>query len=74
MNMTSDLLWEHICDVIGIGAGQTVYAVLHQFFSDIKNEILSTEISDFDKQINFLKLFNSMLYGEALESIHYQWE
>ena len=26
----------YLYDVIGIGAGQTVYAMLHQIFSDIK--------------------------------------
>ena len=37
VNMTSQLLLYQIYDLIGIGAWQTVYAMLFKFFNDITN-------------------------------------
>ena len=42
----------------GIGAWQTVNAMLLNFLMILQTEILSTETSDFLKQIIFLKSFN----------------
>ena len=50
-------------DIIGIGAWQTVYAMLLQFLMTLQTEILSTEASDFLKHAFFLKSFNSMLFS-----------
>ena len=46
--------------MIGKGAWQAIYAMLRRIFNDIKTEILSTETSDFFKQIVFLRSFNSV--------------
>ena len=45
---------------IGIRAWQRVSAMLHQFLMTLWRESLSTETSNFLKQINFLVSFNSM--------------
>ena len=67
------MLQLQIYDIIGIGAWQTVYAMLHQLFNDITTEILSTVTSACLKQMIILKSFNSVLYevtfgeGNSLE-------
>ena len=47
---------------IGLGAWQTVYAMLCQFLMTLQTLILSAETQDFPKEITDLKSFNSMLY------------
>ena len=47
-------------DVIGLRVWQTVFAMLRQFFNDIKTDILSIETSDFLSQMIFLESFNSV--------------
>ena len=42
-----------------------IYAMLHQFFNDISNFFLSTNTSDFLKQIIILKPFYSLLTLKA---------
>ena len=47
--------------VIGIGAWQTVYAMLQQFLNDITNRNSFNRILTFSKTNNFLKSFHSVL-------------
>ena len=53
ITMMSWLLWEKIYYVIGIGEWQSVYAMFTQFLMTLQTKILSTETSDFLKQIFF---------------------
>ena len=56
----------HIYDIIVIKALQTVYVMLHQFLMTLQNEILSTETSDFLKQIFFSQLLQSNSRNDVL--------
>ena len=49
----------YIYDVIGKGAWQTVYVMLRQL--TLKTEFLSTETSDFLKQMNILVIYSVFL-------------
>ena len=42
-----------------------MYAMLHQCFSTLQTEILSTVTSDFQKQMIIIKSFNSVLRVNA---------
>ena len=57
-DVTLKSIWRHSC--IDIGACQTVYAMLLEFSDSLQTEILSTETSDFLKQIIFLNSFESV--------------
>ena len=65
--LTSWLLRYHIYDIIGIGAWQEVYAMLHQNFNDITNWKSVDRTSDFLKQF-FSRVFNFyfLLNGDHL--------
>ena len=53
----------------GIGALQTVYAILHQFFNGITNYNSFNSNFRFSQTNNILKSFNSVLYTYVFNSV-----